>query len=420
MHPSSLSRRRFLTLSGVAAAGGLLARGPLARACPALDPVAADSSEALASAVNAFAADLHPRLGAKGDNLFFSPFSIEAALGMTAAGARGETLDEMRKVLHLPADPHAAFGGLIARLNSAGLDKLRPYQLSVANAIWAQKGYPWHKEFVELTREHYGAGVVDVNFAESEAARKQINDWVEKETKDKIKELIPRGVISMLTRMVLANAIYFKANWRYQFDKKLTQDAPFTRADGTKPPVPLMHMNRDFAYGETTMFVRRGGEKVQILELPYAGEELSMVVYLPEAADGAERLGQWLQGKDLGRPELKKRQVSVYLPQFKAETSYSLKPVLIDLGMKAAFDDADFTGMSPKGRDLYISHVLHKAFVEVNEEGTEAAAATAVVLKERVAERVTVFRADRPFVFTIRDNKSGTVLFLGRYSGPTA
>ena len=423
MHRSHVCRRRFLTLSGLAAAaaaaGGL--RSPLARACPNLD----DAGPAtLANGINAFAADLHPRLAAtaKGESLFFSPFSMEAALGMTAAGARGETFDEMRKVLRLPDDPHAAFGDLIHHLTGPNFFRCpRKYQLSVANAIWAQTGFPWRKEFAELTRKHYGAGVVDVDFAESEAARKRINAWVEKETRDRIKELIAPGVITPLTRMVLANAIYFKGDWRYQFDKKHTKDAAFTRADGTKADVPLMHQDREFGYGEMTMFVRRAGETVQVLELPYAGEELSMLIYLPEAPDGAERLAQWLQAKDLSKPELKRQKVKVYLPRFRAETGYSLKPVLMDMGMKAAFGGADFTGMSPRGKDLFITTVVHKAFVEVNEEGTEAAAATGVVLAEASAPQEPVaFRADRPFVFTIRDNKTGTVLFLGRYSGPKA
>jgi serpin B len=430
MHRSTLSRRAFLSLSGAAGAGALAANlfPSFARAClPPIDPMR--EAKTLAAGINAFAHDLHARLAKveKGD-LFFSPFSIEAALAMTAAGAKGDTLDEMRKTLHLPTDPHAAFGTLINHLNSAGRDKLRPYELTVANAIWAQKGFPWHKEFTELTQKHYGSGLTDVNFAEPEAARKLINEWVEKATKEKIKNLIGPNVLDALTRMVLVNAIYFKGTWLYQFDKKHTKEAPFTRADGTKADVPLMAQTATLNYCESSMFaisagerqVTRAGEKVQVLELPYAGKELSMLVFLPETATGTDWLAEWITPDRLARIDLERTEVRVSLPRFKVETEYSLKPALMDLGMKTAFGpESDFTGMSPRGKDLYISHVLHKAFVDVNEEGTEAAAATAVVVKLRSEPpEPKVFRADRPFVFAIRDNETNAMLFLGRYTGP--
>jgi serpin B len=355
---------------------------------------------------------------------------------MTSAGARGKTLEEMEKVLHLPKEPHEAFGTLIGRLNgdpfalpardhglpNPGPRKLsdRPDQISIANAIWAQKGFPWEKDFIELTRKHYGAGTIEVDFADSEAARKRINDWVEKQTKEKIKDLIGSGVLTARTRMVLANAIYFKSNWLYQFDKKLTKDAPFTRDDGTKADVPLMTLEGTLNCGEMNMFVFREGEKVQVLELPYAGQELSMFVFLPPDHTGVYRLAQWMNDKTLNNLKMTPTEVKVFLPRFKAESALSLKPVLMDMGMKSAFGAADFTGMSSMGKELYISHVLHKAFVDVNEEGTEAAAATGVAIKQRVSlpKEPKVFRADRPFVYAIRDNATGAVLFLGRYMGP--
>jgi serpin B len=422
MHTSILNRRRFLGLSGAAAATALFARS-ITKACPALEIPPSDDAMKLAGSINSFACDLHTRLTKEDKGtLFFSPFSIETALAMTSAGARGKTLDEMLKTLHIPADSHETFGQLLNRLNGPALVRSRSYQLSTANAIWAHKNYPWHKEFMDLTHKFYGAGLVETDFTKPEAARKEINTWVEKETHEKIKELIPQGVIDGLTRMVLTNAIYFKGNWQFKFDPKLTQNAPFTHSDGTKADVPLMAQQGEYGYGEMTMYVRRTGEKVQVLDLPYTGDELSMRVYLPEEPSGAGRLAQWLNGKELDNVELSAEKVAVYLPKFKAETKYSLKPVLMDLGMKSAFENADFTGMSPKGYELRITHVLHKAFVEVSEVGTEAAAATAVVVKREAASRpkIVVFRADRPFVFTIRDNKTGTVLFMGRYSGPTA
>jgi serpin B len=417
-----LSRRKFLTLSGAGALGALASGGFPSALGAADDPK--NAQKEAASAVNTFAADLYLRLaGPKSQEkgaLFLSPFSIETALAMTSAGARNKTLEEMEKVLHLPKEPHAAFGELVRRLNQPAADIKRSYQLSVANAIWAQKGYPWEKEFVELTKKHYGAGTVEVDFAESEAARKQINEWVEKETQQKIKELIAPGVITALTRMVLANAIYFKSNWLYQFDKKKTADAPFTRDDGTKADVPLMTLTGKLNCGEFNMFVLRAGEKVQVLELPYAGKELSMFVFLPPDHTGVHRLAQWLSAKVIDNLQVKETDVKVFLPRFKAESAFSLKSVLMDMGMKLAFTSADFTGMSPKGKELYITHVLHKAFVDVNEEGTEAAAATAVVIGKSAAPKVKEFRADRPFVFLIRDNETGATLFQGRYTGPKA
>jgi serpin B len=416
MHLSTLSRRRFLSLTGAAAAAPFLARLGFAGSGDELGRTPFDK---LIAGINTFAGELNKRLtDDEPGSLFFSPFSIEAALAMTAAGARGETLAEMKRTLHLPDASHAEFGKLLSHLNSAGMDRLRPYELTVANAIWAQRGFPWREEFVELTRKHYGAGLVEVDFAESEAARTRINDWVEKQTKEKIRDLVPAGAITALTRMVLANAIYFKGTWQYQFDKKNTQEAPFTRADKSMDNVPLMHQTGEFAYGETHVGGRSGGS-VQFLELPYSGRELSMLVLLPEEPRMAERLALYLADGNFVRTPLRTQTVRVWLPRFRAESKFLLNQPLMDLGMKSAFGSADFTGMSPKGKQLSISHVLHKAFVDVNEEGTEAAAATAVLLKQAsIAPVEPIFRADRPFVYVIRDNKTGTALFVGRYSGP--
>ncbi len=382
----------------------------------------AKAATVAATAINAFAGDLIRTVTAndpvaKG-NLFCSPFSIETALAMTSAGARGDTLTEMEKSLRLPKDPHPAFGELLSRLNEPDQNKKREYELSVANAIWAQDDYPWNKDFAELTRKHYGSGLTPINFREIENARKTINAWVEKETKEKIKNLIPEGVIVPLTRMVLCNAVYFKSNWLFQFDKKQTKDVPFTTADGKKVNVPLMTQTANFQYAETTLG-GRDGVAAQVLELPYTDKELSMFVVLPHAKYTTDDVFAKLDFDSLGKLPLAKTEVNVSLPRFKLESTLSLKPVLMKMGMKLAFGNADFTGMSPNGRELYISHVLHKAFVDVNEEGTEAAAATAVVIKGRSARPpMPVFRADRPFVFVIRDNVTGTALFAGRYTNP--
>jgi serpin B len=449
MTPSAVSRRKFLTLSAAAgaaaAAGGFLARS--ARACPLPEIEVSAEEKKLAGGINAFGLDLQSQLAGEKGSLFISPLSISTALAMTAAGARGETLAEMAKVLHLPKEPHPVYGEMLHRLNRTGPFATRlpaPYELSVANAIWAQTAFPWRKEFAELTRTHYGTGLEEVDFGESEAARKRINDWVADRTHDRIKELIGSGVISSLTRMVLANAVYFKSDWRTRFDKKETREEPFTRDDGSTVKAPLMHLTSAFRYAEFELddppvdrlpsaddrprlpvaFIRR--YPVQALELPYAGGGMSMLVFLPRDPRRVRTVAGLLTPAHFaighGAVEWDEQKVDVALPRFKVESKYTLNKPLMDLGMKRAFGAADFTGMSPRGKDLFISHVLHKAFVEVNEEGSEAAAATAVVLKERVSapKPTPVFRADRPFVFAIRDNKSGAVLFLGRYDGPKA
>jgi serpin B len=412
MQLPSVSRRRFLALSGAAAAQAALARSLFADEAAPASPAAGNTM---------FALDLYGQLRKEPGNVFLSPFSISTALAMTAAGAKGQTLVEMLKVLRLTAAPHAAFGELLNAINRAGVpaDK-RGYELTTANAIWAQKGYPWRPEFVDLTRKHYGAGVIETDFrADPEAARKQINEWAEKETREKIKDLIPPGVIDRLTAMVLTNAIYFKSAWLSQFAKGATQDQPFTRADGTKADVPLMRQQRTLAYAEE--------DGLQVLELPYKNNELAMVVVLPRKPDGLARVEDGLtEAKLTGwakavRPTL----VRAFLPRFKVETDYRLVPALKALGMRVPFNPgaADFSGMHTGPEKLAISDVIHKAFVAVDEEGTEAAAATAVVMLRASAppkpQEPKEFRADRPFLFLIRENKTGSVLFMGRFAGPS-
>jgi serpin B len=446
MHTSSVNRRRFLSLSGLAAAGGLLVRNPFGLACPIHEDIG--PAARLANGINTFASEMYAKLSReKRGNLFFSPFSMETALAMTSAGARGNTLKEMEKVLRLPEEPHAAFRDLLAQVNGTngpwGLPSRakRSYELSTANALWGMKGYPWRKEFIDLTHKHYGAGLTEMNFSDGETSRKLINAWVEKETKNKIKDLIPSGVLNNLTRLVLTNAVYFKGDWQVKFDKKLTQDAPFTHAGGAKADVPMMNLTGEFNYGELTIKEIEEPKvfpsdppkvlprwpsrdvKVQVLEMPYAGQQLSMLVYLPERASAIDRLAGWLSAEELGTRELKPREVKVSLPRFKTESDLSLNTVLQSMGMRRAFNDADFRGMHTSDEHLFITHVLHKAFVDVNEEGSEAAAATAVVVGRdslHVWPEPVEFRADRPFVFAIRENKTGAALFLGRYSGPKA
>ncbi len=388
------------------------------RLAPAIQP---SPSADLVAGNTAFALDLYAKLRGQQGNLFLSPFSISTALAMTSAGARGNTLDEMQKVLHLTKEPHAAFGELLKKIHAAGAKG--KYELTTANAIWAQQGFPWRGEFTDLVTKSYGAGFFPVDFAgKPEPARQRINAWVEKETKEKIKELIPQGVIDPLTRMVLTNAIYFKGNWATQFKKANTKDQPFHLEGGKKAEAPLMHQLGTYGYSEAAI---GAGDRVQILSLPYVGKELSMIAVLPaagklaslEAKLSAENLAKWTA-------PLRQQKINVYLPRFQLEMDQpiSLKQPLIAMGMKDAFDDrkADFFGMHSGKEMLLITEVLHKAFVDVNEEGTEAAAATGVVVGVRSDAPASppVFRADHPFLFFIRDNATGSVLFLGRYTGP--
>jgi serpin B len=409
---SPLSRRRFLSASAAMAATPLLTRLFAEEKKPAADnPVPAANA--------AFGCDLYAKLRSEKGNVFFSPFSIETALAMTALGAKGNTLSEMQQTLHLPADvdkSSTGFKTLLDTLNNVnGGEAKRGYELSVANALWGMKGYPWRGEFLKASKAAFGAGLEEVNFADEPAARKTINDWVEANTNKKIKDLIPSGVLDSDTRMVLTNAVYFKGTWEVEFDKKLTKDGPFTLADGKKADVPLMHRTGDVRYAE--------GDDWQAVDLGYKGKETAMTVLLPKKADGLADLERKFTPDTLAAvvKGLRRQEVVLTLPRFKTETKYSLQEPLAALGMKDAFGaKADFTGMHTSPEKLFISHVLHKAFVEVNEEGTEAAAATAVVVAKAsavVTER-KVFKADRPFLFVIRHTPTNTVLFAGRFEKP--
>jgi len=369
----------------------------------------------VAEGCNRFAFDLYARLKSGEGNLFLSPYSISTALTMTYGGARGQTADQMAHVLHLPSSGeavHDAYGALQNDLNAAGGGGA--FELVVANRLWGQKGFAFLPEFLSLLEARYGAGLEQVDFAgATEAARQTINAWVEKQTRDKIKELLKPGILGRETTLVLTNAIYFKGKWAEEFDEKATQDDDFFITPEKKVAAPLMHRAAKFGYFE--------GDGLQALELPYQGDRLAMVVLLPTAKDGlaaleaalsAEKVTEWL-GK------LHRREVRVALPRFKTTAEFSLKDTLVAMGMTDAFGDADFSGMTGK-KDLFISAVVHKAFVDVNEEGTEAAAATAVIMaKGAMPEPTPEFRADHPLLFLIRDSRTGAILFLGRILDPT-
>lgn len=374
-----------------------------------------DASKSPSEQNNAFALDLYQQLRKeKTGNLFFSPTSISVALAMTYAGAKGETAEEMAKVLHFalpPEELHPAFGALLQQWNTPG----KGYQLSVANRLWGATGYKFLDEFLQITKTSYNAPLEQLDFAgKTEEARQIINKWAEDATQQKIKDLLPKGVLDPLTRLVLTNAIYFKGNWASQFKKEQTQERPFyLGAENNWLKVPMMTQKGTFSYAEL--------EDAKMLELPYVGEDLSMLILLPNELNGLAALEEKLSKENLSAWSAslaKKKDVVVSIPKFQVESSFSLKETLQAMGMKAAFGEAsDFSGMNGK-KDLYISAVLHKAFVEVNEEGTEAAAATAVVINERAMRPATEFKADHPFVFLIRDNRSGDTLFMGRFVKP--
>jgi serpin B len=380
-------------------------------AAAATDPVA------LTQGNTEFAFDLYAEIRAQEGNLFLSPYSISSALAMTYAGARGNTASQMEEALHFGLGGeslHATFAAFTDSLNAEG--KRGDFDLSVANALWGQEGFEFLEDFLALNVKYYGAGLNLVDFAgDAEGARKAINSWVEKETRDKIKELIKPGLLNRLTRLVLTNAIYFKGKWASQFDADKTRDEDFWPVPKRSVKVPMMHQTAEFGYMET--------DDLQVLELPYEGAALSMVVLLPKAAGldtleqalNADTLAAWLDG-------IREQKVIVSLPRFKVTAGLDLTGVLAGMGMADAFSSmaADFSGMTG-GRDLYISAVVHKAFVDVNEEGTEAAAATGVVMTLTSAGPAhPIFRADHPFIFLIMDRESDSILFMGRLVDPEA
>jgi serpin B len=381
---------------------------------------------------NALGFDLYREL-AKGvehsDNLFFSPLSITAAMSLTYEGARGSTLDEFSQVLHVPEGQtrpmyHGSLGKLMDSLD--GEDK--PYDLSIANSLWGEHSMPFSHAFLGTLNEHYDAGFTPANFiGEPDAQRQRINNWIAENTNGRIKDLLPRPSITSMTRLVLANAIYFKGDWVYAFDKNATRDrdfrippAPTEDAPISKVQIPMMAMT-----GKMLRYADLDG--LDMVEMPYKGGDLSMLILLPDDINGLPKLEAELSSDALAkwRSELKRERVSVAMPKWQATLKYELIAPMQELGMEDAFSmsAADFSGMtdSAEGEGLFITGIFHKAFIKVDETGSEAAAATAVVVgtKSAVIDRAIPFVADRPFVYMIVDNDSGAVLFLGRMADPS-
>ncbi|XP_044195961.1 leukocyte elastase inhibitor-like isoform X1 [Thunnus albacares] len=386
-------------------------------------------------------------------NIFFSPFSISSALAMVLLGARGNTATQMSEVLcfteaekppqaeaqqmqmqqqvqsklpqhlrkclkthNIQDDIHASFAKLLSELNKADA----PYALSVANRLYGEQSYQFVEEFLTLTRKHYSAELESVDFInKSEAARLNINNWVEKNTQGKIKDLLTQDAVDSMTRLVLVNAIYFKGNWNKQFQESATRDAKFNLNKNQSKPVKMMYQKTKFPL----TYIPEAN--CQILEMPYKGKELSMLIFLPnemeDSSTGLEKMEKELTYDNFvewTRPDMMDEiEVQVGLPRFKMEEKYDMKEVLMSMGMVDAFTISDFSGMSP-ANNLVLSKVIHKAFVEVNEEGTEAAAASGAVMMLRCALRPASFIADHPFLFFIRHNPSMSILFAGRYCSP--
>jgi len=370
---------------------------------------------------SAFAFDLYQLLRQDTNNVFFSPYSISQALAMTYSSARGETEKQMSDTLHFVLSQdrlHPAFNGLDIELSkrgegAQGKDE-EGFRLNIVNAIWGQEDYRFLSEFLDVLAEHYGAGLRALDFVNApEESRITINDWVSEQTEGRIEDLIPEGAIDALTRLVLTNAIYFNAAWQFPFNEDATTDGPFYLLDGGEVIVPMMTQTESFGYTK--------GDDYQAVELPYDGQELSMIILLPSDGQFENFESSMVYQRVTGIiSSLAGQQVNLTTPKFEFESEFSLKKALTTMGMPVAFSaDADFSGMTGN-RDLAIDDILHKAFVSVDEAGTEAAAATAVIMTlTAVPAPPVVVTVDRPFIFLIRDIETGTILFIGRVVNPS-
>ena len=381
------------------------------------EPLSADAMS-VAKGNAEFGLDLYAQLRTKEGNLAFSPHSISTALAMTYAGANGQTAEQMAHVLHFePAKGKVppAFADLAMSLYTAG--KETHGSLDIANALWGQQGEQFLNPFLANNNEFYGAGFKQLDFAKNaEQARQGINAWVAEKTKEKIKELLQKGDVDASTTLVLTNAVYFRADWVSPFEPRLTKDATFWLDGSRKVQVPLMHQDNAFPVASI-------GDELSLIELPYVGKRLGLVVLLPQKKDGlagleksldAGKLSGWLE-------QMRLKSVRVTLPKFKISARFNLSKTLAAMGMPDAFDvkAADFSGMNGKTHDLCIANVIHQTEIDVFEQGTEAAAATAITMM-RGGRSEAEFTVDHPFVFVLRDRQTGSILFMGRVVNPKA
>lgn len=410
------TRRETLKMALAAVATGC--SSPLRLTAAPARPQATELSDANLD----FAARLYRQLideqSDGGVNMVMSPYSISSALAMTLVGARSTTADQMQQVLGFSpplSEVHRGFGELNRWFNRSK----KPYQLTVANSLWGDQQVEFDAEFLKTLRKQYDAELTQVDFqGRPESARAKINAAIEESTQGKIRELLGSGSITSLTRLVLTNAIYFKGLWKHQFRSSNTVDAPFQLLDGQSVNVPMMQQTEEFEYAELL------DGKVQLAALPYRGDELRMLILLPRDAGAlaelerqisADRIGEWV-------PQMNSAEMSLQLPRFKADFSTSLKSTLAAMGMRDAFSEAaDFSGMASvaAAEGFHISDVIHQAVIEVNEEGTEAAAATGVVIAARAAPRIIEFHCNRPFLFVIEDQQTRTPLIVGKVTDPS-
>ena len=369
------------------------------------------------SSINRFAVGIYKKLTEQNkDNLFISPYSISTALSMTYAGARGRTETEIEKVLSISPDIHRSMAALINDINSMSADTAK---ISTANAIWPSADEKFLVDYYDILRSCYGASLTPLNYkTDPGKARKTINKWVENHTEKKIKDIIKDGMLNKNTSMVLTNAIYFKSDWQNKFESENTKIIPFWTESGK--PVQTLMMSRT---GDGIRYIRK--QDSELVEIPYKDGHFSMILILPdktESIGSIEKnmtpalLRDWIFS-------MTPQKIRVIIPRFKIEQSFELNKTLADMGMQSAFDpvSADFSGMNGK-YNMYIGNVIHSTFIDTNEDGTEAAAATAVIMMKtslsQEDEKTIEFKADRPFVFLIKDNKTGTLLFIGRYMHP--
>jgi serine protease inhibitor/ankyrin repeat protein len=394
---------------------------PVAENAPQEDESSLTDAQRVVRGNTAFALGLYEKLRAREGNLFFSPYSISTALVMTYAGAREDTAREMADTLRfsLNADRlHPAFAELQAGLNK--VQESGNVRLSVANSLWPQQGHPFLGEYLTLVEKHYGVRITSVDYstdATREASRQMINRWVEDRTQNKIQELVRPEHLTDLTRLVLTNAIYFNGKWKNEFDPEATRDGTFYLSVGRSVSTPTMHQTDEFRCAADS--------SAQILELSYRGDELSMLILLPPRIEGLAQLEKRLSVENLNRWRrlLKESQVIVSLPRFRMTWEAGLKTILQQMGMAKAFEwpGANFAGLDGDPNWFCIGEVIHKAYVDVNEEGTEAAAATAVEMRMMgMPPKPPEFRADHPFLFLIQDSRTGSILFLGRIVDPTS
>ena len=403
-------------------------------------PVRSADFDLAAQATNQFAVDLHHQLAIRDDNLCVSPYSIEMALAMTFAGADGKTRTEMARVLHFSNGDeqiHASFASLqrslgemakktkqIAEQSKEHGSSSQPITLAIANRLFAQKGYDFRDSFRALVKKCYGAPMEPLDFrTDPERERKHINHWIAEQTRDRIRDLIPQGGVTEMTRLILANAIYLKAPWKSQFESALTKPEAFHIRGGSSSDVPMMRARKSFRYAKYDDYTAVG--------LPYTGGELQLVILIPDAVNGLHALELKLSADLFAQcAKLETRDVDLSMPKFKLEPpTIPLKENLEALGMKSAFDDpqgsANFDRIAPRKPNDYlcISDVFHKTFIAVDENGTEAAAATAVVMMpagsmtQPLPEPIEV-KVDRPFIYAIQHVPSGACLFLGRVTDP--